>query len=73
MSKSKSARAPRVPEGWYGVSEVSQKTRVPVATLRRWRKTGVLVPSGTVVGGNMFLYSDDDVQKILAYRSRPRT
>ena len=61
-----------VPPGWYGVSEVAAKTGIPVATLRRWRKSGVLVPSGRMKGGDANLYSDQDIEAAVAYRNRPR-
>jgi DNA-binding transcriptional MerR regulator len=49
------------------IGEVAARTDLSVRSLRHWEEVGLLTPSGRTDGG-FRLYTDDDVEKILAIR-----
>lgn len=55
-----------VPVGCYTVSQAANITGVSPDTLRRWRKTKVLVPSEKRRNGKLWVYlwTDADLEKV---------
>ena len=49
------------------IGEVATRTDLSVRSLRHWEEVGLLTPSGRTDGG-FRLYTDSDVEKILAIR-----
>lgn len=49
------------------IGEVAARTDLSVRSLRHWEEVGLLTPSGRTDGG-FRLYTDGDVEKILAIR-----
>ena len=49
------------------IGEVATRTDLSVRSLRHWEEVGLLTPSGRTDGG-FRLYTDGDVEKILAIR-----
>jgi MerR family transcriptional regulator, copper efflux regulator len=49
------------------IGEVAERTELSLRSLRHWDEVGLLRPSGRTEGG-FRLYTEDDVQKILAIR-----
>jgi DNA-binding transcriptional MerR regulator len=49
------------------IGEVAARTELSVRSLRHWEEVGLLTPSGRSDGG-FRLYTEDDVEKILAVR-----
>jgi MerR family copper efflux transcriptional regulator len=56
-----------VTEGAMHIGEVAARTDLSVRSLRHWEEVGLLTPSGRTDGG-FRLYTDGDVEKILAIR-----
>ena len=53
--------------GAMHIGEVAARTDLSVRSLRHWEEVGLLTPSGRTDGG-FRLYTDGDVEKILAIR-----
>ncbi|MET0820024.1 MAG: MerR family transcriptional regulator [Aeromicrobium sp.] len=53
--------------GAMHIGEVATRTDLSVRSLRHWEEVGLLTPSGRTDGG-FRLYTDGDVEKILAIR-----
>jgi MerR family transcriptional regulator, copper efflux regulator len=49
------------------IGEVAERTELSLRSLRHWDEVGLLRPSGRTDGG-FRLYTEDDVEKILAIR-----
>ena len=49
------------------IGEVATRTQLSLRSLRHWEEVGLLTPSGRSVGG-FRLYTEDDVDRILAIR-----
>jgi MerR family transcriptional regulator, copper efflux regulator len=49
------------------IGEVAARTELSLRSLRHWEEVGLLTPSGRTDGG-FRLYTEDDVEKILAIR-----
>ena len=63
-----------IPTGYYTISEVSEKTVIPLATLRWWRKNGTYAPQlrqqfGQIV---VWLYTPQDIANLKKMRKETK-
>ena len=54
-------------EGSMQIGVVAERTAISIPTLRHWEDAGLVIPSARSAGG-FRLYTEDDVQRILAIR-----
>lgn len=59
--------ASQVPSGAYTRSQASKMIGRSVDTLKRWHKTGLVIPSTSLQAGQLkvWLYTDSDIPKLI--------
>lgn len=66
-----------VGDEYLTVKQVSEKTGIPLSTLRKWyrdTKNGLKAPSKQMIVGGIviYLYTEDDVEEVVNYRNRSK-